>query len=143
MNVPKLSTPQSASFIGASHTKNSNEPSENEPSVALNASNQIKKYDFTNITRSEFKNILNDLIQTGQISLDESSSLLYAMPDQIIINDSDPHMKNESVDVFSILIQSIAFNQSIGNDSGILYDTKAFNTLMRFQDKLYGLNINA
>lgn len=142
MNVSKLSIPQSASSIGISHAKVSSETSDHEPSVTMSTSNKIKKYDFTNITRSEFKNILNDLIQTGQISLDESSSLLYAMPDQSIINDSDPHMKNESVDVFSILIQSIAFNQSIGNDSGILYDTKAFNTLMRFQDKTFGLDMS-
>jgi hypothetical protein len=108
----------------------------------LNAPNKIKKYDFTDITRSEFKNIVNDLIKTGQMSLDESSSLLYAMPDQSIINDSDLHMKNESVDVFSILIQSIAFNQSIGNDSAVLYDTKAFNTLMRFQDKTFGVDMS-
>lgn len=142
MHIPKLSIPQSVSSSGMSPANVSSETSNQESSVALNAPNNIKKYDFTNITRSEFKNILNDLIQTGQISLDESSSLLYAMPDQSIINDSNPHIENKPVDVFSLLNQSIAFNKSIGNDSGILYDTKAFNALMKFQNKPYEIDIS-
>lgn len=142
MTVTNVSTPILATSTKSSDANFSKEKSENESAIASHVNGEIKKYDFTNITRSEFKDIINGLIQTGEMSLDESSSLLYAMSDQSITKNFGTQMNNESVDVFLILIQSITFNQSIGNDSGILYDTKAFNALMRFQSKPYEIDIN-
>lgn len=121
-------------------TKFPQDKSKNEPNALNNGDDGIKRYDFNNISRTEFRSIINDLIKTDQISLDESSSLVMAM-DAGNIGEASPLNLEQNVNVFEILKQSIAFNQSIGNDSGILYDTKAFNALMRFQDKSFGVDM--
>lgn len=59
------------------------------------------------------------------------------------IGEAPAQNSGQKVNVFEILKQSIEFNQYIGNVSGIEYDTKALNALMRFQDKSFGVNITA
>jgi hypothetical protein len=103
----------------------------------------IKKYDFTNMTRGQLHETVNNLIKNGEMSLDESSSLVLMMGPKITVSGNSIDASDEKVDAFSLLKQSIAFNQSIGNTSGIIYDNKALSALERFQGKTSGINIVA
>lgn len=141
MNITKISEPSIAAFEKKPDTKNVEEKSPNQIAISSDENIGIKKYEFTNITRGEFKNVINNLIKTGQMTLDESGSLLYAMGDQSILNGANRNMDNESVNVYDILNQSIAFNRTIGNDAGIIYDTKALDALIRFQNQPYSLDL--
>lgn len=135
MTIDKLTT-----SFEVLNTKYPSKKSESEPNTLNNDNDGIKRYDFQNISRTEFRTIINDLIKAGQMSLDESSSLVMAM-DSGNIGEAPTQNSEQKVNVFEILKQSMDFNQYIGNISGIEYDTKAFNALMRFQDKSFGVDM--
>ena len=135
MTISKL-TPNTEIF----DTKFPQNKSKNDPTALTNDNDGIKRYDFQNISRTEFRTIINDLITTGQMSLDESSSLVMAM-ESGNIGEVPTQNSEQKVNVFELLKQSMDFNQYIGNISGIEYDTKAFNALMRFQDKSFGVDM--
>lgn len=113
---------------------------ESEPNTLNHDNGGIKIYDFQNISRTEFRTIINDLIKTGQMSLDESSSLVMAM-DSGNIGEAPTQNSEQKVNVFEILKQSMEFNRYIGNVSGIEYDSKAHKALQRFQDKTIGIDM--
>lgn len=77
------------------------------------------------------------------MDLDESSSLVFLMGPKIAVNGdiSTNSSSNEIINVFDELRKSIEFNQSIGNTSGTLYDTKALNALNRLQGKTSSINL--
>lgn len=129
MTIDKLTTP-----FEVLNTKYPSKKSESEPNTLNHDNEGTKRYDFQNISRTEFRAIINDLIKTDQISLDESSSLLMAMDSGNISEDFSQNSE-QKVNVFEILKQSMEFNRYIGNVSGIEYDTKAINTLLRLESK--------
>lgn len=129
MTIAKL-TPHSEVL----NTKYPSKKSESEPNTLNNGDDGIKRYDFNNISRTEFRTIINDLITAGQMSLDESSSLVMAM-DSGNIGEAPAQNPGQKINVFEILKQSMEFNRYIGNVSGIEYDTKALNTLLRLESK--------
>lgn len=135
MTIDKLTT-----SFEVLNTKYPSKKSESEPKTLNNENEGIKRYDFQNISRTEFRTIINDLIKAGQMSLDESSSLVMAM-DSGNISEASTQNSEHKVNVFEILQQSMEFNRYIGNVSGIEYDTKALNALMKLQDKTFGLDM--
>lgn len=124
---------------------NSNAASSNNAQVSASdgADSGVKRYDFTNISRGELLDTVNNLIKSGQMSLDESSPLVLLMGPKISLDGSNIDASNEKVDVFSMLKQSIAFNNSIGNTTASAYDTKAMNFLQKLQGNIFGLDIKA
>lgn len=135
MTIDKLAT-----SFEVLNTKYPSKKSESEPNTLNNDNDGIKRYDFQNISRTEFRTIINDLITTGQMSLDESSSLVMAM-DSGNISGASSQNSEHKVNVFEILKQSMEFNRHISNVSGVEYDTKALNTLMKLQDKTFGIDM--
>lgn len=108
-----------------------------------NDSSGTKKFDFTQISRGDLLQSVNSLIKSGEMDLDESSSLVLLMGPKLNINGeiSQNTSSNEIINVFDELNKSIAFNQSIGNDAGTLYDTKALNALMHLQGKTSSIDL--
>lgn len=108
-----------------------------------NNTSSVKKYDFTQISRSDLLQNINSLIKNGAMDLDESSSLVFLMGPKIAVNGdiSTNSSSNEIINVFDELRKSIEFNQSIGNTSGTFYDTKALNALNRLQGKTSSINL--
>lgn len=108
-----------------------------------NDSSGTKKFDFTQISRGDLLQSVNSLIKSGEMSLDESSSLVLLMGPKLNINGeiSQNTSSNEIINVFDELNKSIAFNQSIGNDAGTLYDIKALNALMHLQGKTSSIDL--
>lgn len=113
------------------------QPSDNQETES------IKKYDFTNMTRGQLRETVNNLIKNGEMSLDESSSLVLMMGPKITVSGNSIDASDEKVDAFALLKQSIEFNQSIGNSAAVMYDNKALSALERFQGKTSGINIVA
>ena len=103
----------------------------------------VKKYDFTNISRGELLNTVNGLIKSGQMSLDESSSLVLLMGPKIGTDGSNIDVSDEKVDVFSMLQQSLAYNNYTKNTAGSIYDTKALDALTKLQGKYTGIDTRA
>lgn len=108
-----------------------------------NDSSGTKKFDFTQISRGDLLQSVNSLIKSGEMDLDESSSLVLLMGPKLNINGeiSQNTSSNEIINVFDELNKSIAFNQSIGNDAGTLYDKKALNALMHLQGKTSSIDL--
>ena len=140
---------QTSSYLYASSLQktanSSNAVSSNSPqsSSSDGVDGKIKKYDFANISRGELLDTVNNLIKSGQMSLDESSSLVLMMGPKIGLDGSNIDASSEKVDVFSMLNQSIAFNNSIGNTAASAYDTKALNFLQKLQGNIFGLDLKA
>lgn len=109
-------------------------------------SDGVTKYDFTNMTKSQMRETVNKLIKSGQMTLDESSSLVGIMGDlpQVSADGTyyTPDTSNQKIDFIAALKQSIDFNQSIGNISGITYDNKALTALEKLQSKASSINLS-
>ena len=95
-------------------------------------------YDFTNMTPNNMLSTINSLIKSGQMSLDESSSLVAMMPISPLAaansGSGTPDAANQPMNFFSGLEKMIAFDKSIHNDAGVIYAQKALSALERFQD---------
>lgn len=144
MNVSQTNSYLYASSLQKTANSSSAASSNNPEILTSNGiDNGVKKYDFTNITRGELLNTVNNLIKSGQMSLDESTPLVMFMGPKIGLDGSNIDASSEKVDVFSALKQSIAFNNSIGNTTASTYDTKALNFLQKLQGNIFGLDIKA
>lgn len=89
-------------------------------------------YDFTNMSPNDILPTINSLIQSGHMSLDESSHLLLLVP-ITIGSHTAPDTLNQKVNVLSALEDWIAFHRSIQNENGIIYAQKALSALKRIQ----------
>lgn len=86
---------------------------------------------FRNMSPDELRETVNALIKSGQLTLDETSSLVPLMaPENAILTFYQPDQK---INMIEKLEQSLAFNESIHNYNGMTYDRKAIEALMRFQ----------
>lgn len=91
-----------------------------------------RTYDFTNIAPNDMLNTINSLIKNGEMSLDESSSLLAFAPlTELNAAMGKPGSTNQPINLFSGLEKMIAFNKSIHNDAGAIYAQKALSALKR------------
>lgn len=111
-------------------------------------SGEITSHDFTNMTPKQLLETVNTLIKTGKMSLDESSSLVPIMGaaaplGKIAVDGGSPYAPDKPIDVLAMLQQSIAFNKSVGNSAGVLYDEKAYSALHKLQGTVSGINISA
>ena len=77
------------------------------------------------------------------MSLDESSSLVLLMGPKIGTDGSNIDVSDEKVDVFSMLQQSLAYNNYTKNTAGSIYDTKALDALTKLQGKYTGIDTRA
>ena len=130
-NITTYSNPQS--IYNKDSTQSTSETS---------TSGGVSSFDFTHISRGDLLQTVNNLINNGEMDLDESSSLVPFMGPKISFDgNSYPDSANEVINVFEMLKQSIAFNQSIGNSSGVLYDTKAYDALSKLQGSTKGVDL--
>lgn len=108
-------------------------------------SNSLTRYDFTNITRHELRETVNQLIKNGEMSLDESSSLVPLMYMNLGQLEGTQNIDYDSqiIDAYTEIKKSLAYNEYSHNDAGILYDNKALRALERFQGKASSLNVHA
>lgn len=118
-----------------------------EKTAASGAGTQKKKdgsgIDFTNITPERMLQTVNDLIKRGQMSLDESSSLLgFMSPFSLTTSGELKPMEQRPVDVIAGVKKLIEYNQSVDNKPGVYYGTLALNALQRLQGSA-GVNIQA
>lgn len=96
-----------------------------------------ESYDFTNIAQNEILETVNGLIKSGQMSLDESSSLLAFVPrvelNAAMFGNGAPGATSQSVNLFTGLEKMIAYNKSIDNEAAVIYGQKALSALVRLQ----------
>lgn len=114
-------------------------------SVEVKPSEQsgVSTYDFTHMTRGNMLETVNQLIKSGQMNLDEASSLVFLMGPKMTASGEFVDASNEPVDFIASLKNSLAYNQSIGNSSAIFYDTKALDALERLQGKNSKIDLTA
>lgn len=103
----------------------------------------VSTYDFTHMTRGKMLETVNQLIKSGQMSLDETSSLVLLMGPKMTASGNFVDASNEPVDFIASLKNSLTYNQSIGNNSAIFYDTKALDALERLQGKSSKIDLTA
>lgn len=125
--------------VSGTNAANSTAVSISQQAQALAAASQASSssggsYDFTNIRPSDVLNTINSLVKSGQISLDESSSLLSFVPlTELNAAIGKPGVTNQPIDLFSGLKKSIDFNKITHNDAAVIYDQKALSALERLQ----------
>lgn len=93
-------------------------------------------YDFANIAPDDLLGTLNSLIKSGQMSLDESTSLLPFVPHPELnaaMSDGGAPDTASPIDLFSGLEKMIAYNESIHNAAAVIYGHKALSALERLQ----------
>lgn len=94
--------------------------------------------DFSRMRPSEQIDVVNRLIRSGQMSLDESSSLLVIIPPGKALADID----SEPVDLFAQLRQRYDYNIATGNDRAAEYNMKALAALERLQGSIVGADFS-
>lgn len=89
--------------------------------------------DFSNIRPNDILETVNDLIKSGQMSLDESSALLELVPPRIRALPNATAGSNEPINMFTRLEAMLAYNKSEHNDAAAIYDQKAIDALRHLQ----------
>ncbi|QHP54806.1 hypothetical protein EH203_13705 [Pectobacterium carotovorum subsp. carotovorum] len=121
------------------------EVSANNASTSTSAT-QIKKYDFTNMTPQALTEAVNSLIQSGQMDLDESSSLLGFMAptalSKVVYDGTAPASSRQPMNVFSKIQEGIDGALSRNERSSAENLQRAADALLRFQDKVIKANIS-
>lgn len=91
-------------------------------------------HDFTNMSPNDMLDTINGLIKSGQMTVDETSSLMMLIP--IALGGSDipaAAAANQKVNLFSALENMIAYDKSTHNEAAVIYHQKAISALERFQ----------
>jgi|GEM_PF-3072857 len=144
-----LTAKQSSKGYQANSTDNTSASEKN--SVAANSTAQpgsgVLTYDFTNMTPAKMLTTVNCLIKSGQMSLDESSSLVGLMGgvsplSKVNYDGKVPDTANKPMDFVAALKQMLSFDQSINNASGVVYDNKALSVLERLQGAPSSVNLS-
>jgi len=93
-------------------------------------------YDFTNMTRSQMRTAVNDLIKSGKMSLDESSPLVPMMGDltlTTVSGSSSATQPDTPMNFISILQNGIAGALSRGDSANAAFLTTGLDALQKFQ----------
>lgn len=114
---------------------------------ASSSATQVKKYDFTNMTPQALTEAVNSLIQSGQMDLDESSSLLGFMAptalSKVVYDGTAPASSHQPMNVFSKIQEGIDGALSRNEKSSAEGLQRAADALLRFQDKAVKVNMFA
>ena len=70
----------------------------------------VSTYDFTHMTRGKMLETVNQLIKSGQMSLDETSSLVLLMGPKMTASGNFVDASNEPVDFIASLKNSLTYN---------------------------------
>ncbi|MBE5204452.1 hypothetical protein IG612_17925 [Pectobacterium sp. FL60-S17] len=114
---------------------------------AATSATQVKKYDFTNMTPQALTEAVNSLIQSGQMDLDESSSLLGFMAptalSKVVYDGTAPVSSHQPMNVFSKIQEGIDGALSRNERASAEGLQRAADALLRFQDKAVKVNMFA
>ncbi|AYH15223.1 hypothetical protein GMW39_03635 [Pectobacterium parmentieri] len=103
------------------------------------SSAKTKQYDFTNMTPQELNETVNSLIQSGQMDLDESTSLLGFMAptalSKVVYDGTAPVSSRQPMNVFSKIQEGIDGALSRNEKASAESLQRAADALLRFQDK--------
>lgn len=100
--------------------------------AAIDDLTKTSMYDFSHMTPQRLLQVMNDEIKKGRLSLDESGSMLLLIP--ISLTDGSPPSEYYMpTNLFSRMEQWLKFNQSIHNDTAVVYDQMALSALRRLQ----------
>lgn len=103
-----------------------------ERPFAADKSTSNNTYDFRHISPERLLKEINTLITRGQLSLDETSSLIGILP--IALDGGPPPAEYyQPTDFFSLLERSMNFNKYTRNDTAVVYDQMALSALSRLQ----------
>lgn len=92
-----------------------------------------KTYDFSNMSPEHLLNTINELIKSGQMSVDETSSLIALIPFPIANIGTNPEAFYAPTDFYKGLQSLIDYSKATNNQSGVDYGEKAIAALKRFQ----------
>ena len=108
---------------------------------------QFEKFDFTNMTPKALHETVNSLIRSGQMDLDESSSLLGFMApsalSKVSYDGNAPASSNQSMNVFSKIQEGIEGALSRNEQKNVESLQRAADALLRFQGQISRVNIQA
>lgn len=93
-------------------------------------------YVFSNMSPQQLLQTMNELIKTGKMTVDETSSLIGLIPTAISKVQYDgevPAAYYEPTNFFAKLQQAMAYDEYSHNEQGVIYDRKALAALERFQ----------
>lgn len=108
------------------------------------ASQTVKKYDFTNMTPQEMQGVMNDLVRSGQISLDETSSLSSMIPSPLSKVNYDgqmPETFTQSWNFLSRIQEGIESALSRNEKESANSLNRSLQALTRFQGQAVGVNV--
>jgi hypothetical protein len=146
--IPSVSYGNSSAILGLAAKQSTAGRLANSASAAdpaAQAGSGVSTYDFTNMTPANMLTTVNSLIKSGQMSLDESSSLVGMMglagasPQSFGLA---PNAANQPMDFMSSLRRMLSYDQSMSNASGVVYDNKALSALERLQGTPSGVNLS-
>lgn len=96
-------------------------------------SSAAKTYDFSNISPEHLLNTINDLIKSGQMSLDETSSLIALIPSPVLNAGTNVEAFYTPKNFYKGLQDLIDYSNATNNQPGVDYAEKAMAALKRFQ----------
>lgn len=107
------------------------------------ATNATTTFDFTQTTPRKMLEIVNSLIKSGQVTLDETSSLVPFMGDTALVQgQGEAGWADKPVNYFDILAQVAEYSRYSHNQPAGAYAEKAIAMLNRFQGQLSGVNLS-
>lgn len=90
-------------------------------------------YDFTNMSPNDILPTINSLIKSGQMSLDESDSLILLVPISLGGDPVPPAALSQKRNLFSDLEGWLSSNRYLHNNVGAEADQRAITALKRIQ----------
>lgn len=90
-------------------------------------------YDFTNMSPNDILPTINSLLKSGQMSLDESDSLLLLVPISLGGDPVPPAALSQKINLFSALEGWLSSHRYFHNDVGAEADQRAISALKRIQ----------
>lgn len=89
-------------------------------------------YDFSSMSPNDILPTINSLIKSGQMSLDESDSLILLVPISLG-SDPVPAVLSQKINLFSALEDWLSFHKYLHNDVAAEADQRAISALRRIQ----------
>lgn len=107
------------------------------------ATNTTTAFDFTQTTPRNMLDIINTLITSGQVTLDETSSLVPFMGSTSLVEgQGEAGWADQPVNYFDVMAQVAEYSRYSHNQPSVEYAEKAIAMLNRFQGQLSGVNLS-
>lgn len=97
-----------------------------------NSGATTKTYDFSNMSPEHLLGTINDLIKSGKMSLDETSSLIALIPSSTL-NNGNPEAFYTPTNFYKSLQDLMGYSKATQNQPAVEYAEKAIAALKRFQ----------